>query len=469
MKIKFCGAARTVTGSCHLLTLDNGYTILLDCGMYQGNEDEFDTFNGEWLFDPTKIDLLVVSHAHIDHIGRIPRLVKDGFTGDIVCTHATRDLASIMLLDSAGIQEKDAQWMTEKNLKKKNGLPVEPLYTSEDAKFCMNQFVGYSYNRWSHIAKGVEVFFTDAGHILGSATVTLRIKKEEGVYTHVGFTGDIGRWRRPIIKDPERMPQVDFLLCESTYGGETHDEMPGDMEHLLKIVKRTCVEKRGKLIIPAFSLGRTQEIVYMLDQLESSGKLPRIKVYVDSPLAVNATDIFTIHQECFDEEMMKYINRNADPFGFNGLTYVRRVDESKALNEKKEPCIIISASGMANAGRIRHHIFNNISNEDNTILMVGYCAEGTLGSHLRDHPSTVKIFGKELVVKADIEIIDGLSGHADQGEMLKFLDNQNPKQIKKTFLVHGEYERQQAHQGALQGAGFSNVFIPELGQEFVLE
>jgi metallo-beta-lactamase family protein len=329
MKLKFCGAARTVTGSCHLLTLDNGFTILLDCGMYQGREDEFGEFNSNWLFEPDKIDLLVVSHAHIDHIGRIPKLVKDGFDGNIVCTHATRDLAAIMLLDSAAIQEKDAIWANEKNASRGITEIEEPLYTTDDARFCMPFFSGYNYDRWYLIAPGVEVYFADAGHILGSASVTLKITRQDGTETYVGFTGDTGRWNRPIIKDPVQMPLVDFLISESTYGGESHDELPGDLNHLLEIVNETCVRNKGKVIIPAFSVGRTQEIVYMLDKLESSGKLPRIPVYVDSPLAVNATDIFTMHPECFDAEITDYLSHNDNPFGFNSLTYTRTVEESK--------------------------------------------------------------------------------------------------------------------------------------------
>ena len=469
MKIKFCGAAQTVTGSCHLLTLDNGYNVLLDCGMYQGYEDNLDDFNTQWLFEPDKIDLLIVSHAHIDHIGRIPKLVKDGYKGDIVCTSATRDLAAIMLLDSASIQEKDAQWANEKNLKKNNSKTIEPLYVAEDAKICMQQFIGYPYDKWFTIAPGVDVYFADAGHILGSATITLKLNRADGATTYLGFTGDVGRWNRPIIKDPELMMAVDYLISESTYGGEFHNELPGDINQLLEIIQTTCVENKGKVVIPAFSVGRTQEIVYMLDHLEANGKIPHIPVYVDSPLAVNATDIFTLHHECFDSEIQKYMSTNDNPFGFNGLTYIRKVEESKALNEKKGPAIIISASGMANAGRIRHHIFNSIEDANNTILMVGYCAEGTLGSRLREFPETIKLFGKELKVRANIKIIDGLSGHADQTELLKFLENQQPLKVKKLFLVHGEFERQKKFKQALQGVGFTNIYIPELGNEFPLD
>jgi metallo-beta-lactamase family protein len=370
-----------------------------------------------------------------------------------------------MLLDSASIQEKDAIWMREKQLRRKSEVDVEPLYTVEDAKNCMTQFVGFAYNRWSRIAPNVEVLFTDAGHILGSATVTLRITRADGRITHFGFTGDVGRWNRPILKDPEPMPQVDYLISESTYGGEFHDELPGDMNQFLEIVHETCVVNKGKLIIPAFSVGRTQEIVYMLDRLESTGKIKHIPVYVDSPLAVNATDIFTMHHECFDSEILKYMSTNSNPFGFNGLTYTRSVEESKKLNEKNQPCIIISASGMANAGRIRHHIFNNVEDAENTILFVGYCAQGTLGAILRDYPSTIKLFGKELKVRANIRIIDGLSGHADQNEMLRFLKNQSQVLLKQTFLVHGEYDRQVKFKDALTNAGYQNVMIPELGQE----
>lgn len=466
MKIKFCGATRTVTGSCHLLTLDNGFKILLECGLYQGHEDLVDDFNNHWKFDPAEINLLIASHAHIDHIGRIPKLVKDGFSGNIICTHATHDLAAIMLLDSATIQERDAEWANEKNLRKQNGKKAEPLYTVDDARNCMSQFVGYNYNRWNKIAPGVEVYFTDAGHILGSATVTLKIRKNDEEYFYLGFTGDVGRKERPILKDPVPMPQVDYLISESTYGGQTHDELPGDINRFMQIVHETCVNKRGKLIIPAFSVGRTQEIVYMLDHLQNKGKLGKIKVYVDSPLAVNATDIFTVHHECFDREILEYITHDPNPFGFNGLIYTRSVEESKKLNDSDEPCIIISASGMANAGRVRHHIFNNIENSDNTLLFVGFCAEGTLGAYLREYPTTVKIFGKELKVKADIEIMDGLSGHADEGELIKFISSQDKNTLKKIFLVHGEIDRQTLLLEALKKQGFSDVEIPHYGQSF---
>ena len=312
-KIKFCGAAQTVTGSSHLVTLDDGTNILLDCGLYQGNEEKYENFNREWGFNPEEIDYMILSHAHIDHSGRIPKLSKDGYKGDIVCTSATRDLASIMLMDSAYIQEKDVVYLNRR--KERLGLkPVEALYTIEDARNCMDQFVGIGYNRWYAINNTISVRFRDSGHILGSASVTLRIKKEDGYYNYLGFTGDIGRPDRPILRNPVPMDDLDYLICESTYGGKAHGGMPDNKQELLDIIKHTCVEKKGKLIIPAFSVGRTQEIVYMLDQLETEKKLPRIPVFVDSPLAVNATDIFTMHPECFDDAILDYMSKDPNPF-----------------------------------------------------------------------------------------------------------------------------------------------------------
>ncbi|MGI9553853.1 MAG: MBL fold metallo-hydrolase, partial [Thermodesulfobacteriota bacterium] len=316
MEIKFCGAARTVTGSAHLLTLNNGYKILLDCGLYQGRDEEFDEFNENWMFDPSDIDCLVLSHAHIDHCGRIPKLVKDGFTGKIVCTSATRDLCAIMLMDSAKIQEKDAEYLNKKNRKKGKAENAKPLYTSEDVYYSIKKFVGIGYEKWYRINENVSVYLRDCGHIFGSTNVTLRIR-EDGKTVDFGFSGDIGRPNRPILKDPKQMEDLDYLICESTYGGETHNDLPHDEEALLNVMFDTCVRKKGKLIIPAFSVGRTQEIVYMLDQLETADLLPTIPFYVDSPLAINATEIFQLHPECFDTEILEYMIDDPNPFGFN--------------------------------------------------------------------------------------------------------------------------------------------------------
>ncbi len=467
MKVKFCGAARQVTGSAHLITLDNGYTILLDCGLYQGRSKSMNDFNSSWYFDPAMIDCLILSHAHIDHSGRIPKLVKDGFRGNIICTHATRSLCALMLLDSAKIQQRDAEYYNRRLAKKKRKIKKKkfrtPLYTSEDVAETMALFMGVSYNKWYVVSENISVCFKDAGHILGSASITLKIKEGDREIMF-GFTGDIGRPNRPILRDPVPMPRVEYLICESTYGDKDHAGAPAEMGKFLEIIKRTCVEKRGKLIIPAFSIGRTQEIVYMLDQLESTGKLPEIPVYVDSPLAVNATTIFGAHPECFDNNLNEYMLTDDNPFGFNDLTYVRSVEVSKSLNNSEEPCIIISSSGMMNAGRVRHHLANSIDHAKNTILIVGYCSPDTPGGMLRNGIDALKLFGELKIVRAEIEIMDSFSAHADRHEILDFIDNQKSG-LKKLFLVHGELDRQQKFTKLLNDSGFPNVEIPELGQE----
>ncbi len=465
MKIKFCGAAREVTGSAHLITLDDGFQILLDCGMYQGSSKEMATFNQEWLFNPADIDCLVLSHAHIDHSGRIPKLVKDGFNGTIHATHATRSLCSIMLLDSAIIQERDAEYFNRRQQKRspsKRAELREPLYTSKDIPATLNLFASYGYNRWIPIHENVEVIFRDAGHILGSASVTLRIR-ENGQTRMFGFSGDVGRPHRPILRDPQPMPELDYLICESTYGDREHDSPPAETGRLLKIIEDTCIGRRGKLIIPAFSVGRTQEIVYLLDQLETDGKLPKIPVYVDSPLAVNATMIFGAHPECFDNELNEYMLIDDNPFGFNNLTYVRTVDMSKRLNESKEPCIIISSAGMMNAGRIVHHTFHNIDNPRNTFLIVGYCSPGTPCGQLRNGSEYLRLFGEDKPVKAHVEVMDSFSAHADRTELLDFVKNQKGK-VREIFLVHGTIDRQEAFKKSLEAAGFPRVGIPVLGE-----
>ena len=468
MKIQFCGAARAVTGSSHLITLDDGFKILLDCGLYQGNDKEMKDFNNHWYFAPADVDCVILSHAHIDHTGRLPKLVRDGFEGSVHATHATRSLCSIMLLDSAKIQERDAAYHNKKQLKRrgKSAELMEPLYNSNDVKKTMSLFRGYSYNKWFHVHRDVEVQFRDAGHILGSASVTLKIW--DGQKTHwIGFTGDIGRPNRPILRDPQRMPEVDYLICESTYGAKEHEAPPAEGEKFLQIIQKTCLEKKGKLIIPAFSIGRTQEIVYMLDQMETAGILPKIPVYVDSPLAVNATTIFGSHPECYDSDLHEYMLIDPNPFGFNSLTYIRDVEVSKSLNTSTEPCIIISSSGMMNAGRVRHHLFNNIDNERNTFLIVGYCAPHTPGGMLRNGVKKIRLYGEEKLVKADIEVMDSFSAHADRNEMMAFIDIQKNR-AKKIFLVHGELDSQKSFQDYLKLEGFDNVVIPELGEEVKL-
>lgn len=470
MKVKFCGAAREVTGSCHLITLDNGFKILLDCGLYQGSDDDgragddnpITHFNEKWFFDPKEIDCLVLSHAHIDHTGRVPKLVGDGFRGKIYATHATRDLCALMLLDSAKIQENDADYHNRKQ-RRADEPEKQPLYTIEHVQQVMKQFASFNYEQWFHIHENVRVLYRDAGHILGSASITLEIQ-EGGKTTRFGFTGDIGRPHRPILGDPLPMPELDYLICESTYGDREHESAPTEVGHFLNIIRRTCLEKKGKVIIPAFSVGRTQEIVYMLDKLEHAGELPHIPVYVDSPLSANATEVFVNHPECFDSEIHRYITENANPFGFNNLHYIRDTEASKQLNNKPEPCIIISASGMMNAGRIRHHLVNNIEDERNTILIVGYCSPNTPGGQLRSGATTLRLLGKNLMVNADIEIMDSFSAHGDRIEMLDMISNQIPT-LKKLFLTHGTLDRQEKWREYLMEHGFKNVGIPSLGEE----
>jgi metallo-beta-lactamase family protein len=464
MNIKFCGAARQVTGSSHLVTLDNGFKILLDCGLFQGSYQDDLVSNSEFLFTASEIDCVVLSHAHIDHSGRLPKLVREGFRGPIHSTHATRSLCTIMLLDAAFIQEKDAQFFNKRNAVKhsQEGVTLrEALYTTQDVDTTMKLFIGYGYDQWHNIHPDVKVMFNDAGHILGSAGVTLEIK-ENGKVTRIGFTGDIGRPHRPILRDPQPMMECDYLICESTYGDKVHESQPNEMDRFLKVIKKTCIENRGKLIIPAFSVGRTQEIVYMLDQANTANQLPPIKVYVDSPLAVNATAVYGAHPECFDNELNKYLLIDQNPFGFNSLTYIREVEQSKALNTSHEPCIIISSSGMMNAGRVKHHLYNNIEDPRNTFLIVGYCSPETPGGKLRNGAPGLKIFNEYKQVRAHVEVMDSFSAHGDRDEMYQFITNQK-KNLKKLFLVHGEYDTQQSWKSFLGQNGFNQVEIPAKG------
>lgn len=467
MHLTFCGAAREVTGSAHLLTLDDGFTILLDCGMYQGGNDNMLGFNEQWLFEPSTINCVVLSHAHIDHSGRLPKLYKDGFRGNIYATPATNSLCTIMLMDSAKIQEQDAGYYHKVDQKKNRKTKVrEPLYTQSDAIAVMRQFVGISYNRWLRIHPEVEVYYRDAGHILGSANVTLRITKGKQI-VHLGFTGDIGRKDRPILRDPQQLPPVDYLISESTYGDRLHDEKPEEHDRFLQILKETCLEQKGKLIIPAFSIGKTQEILYMMDKMANEERLPNIPVYVDSPLSTGATEIYALHPECYDQDLTEYLITDPNPFGFRNLTFTRSVEASKALNERKEPCVIISASGMMNAGRVKHHLANNIEDARNTFLLVGYCAPGTQGYALRSGERTVHVFGETKIVNARIEQMDSFSAHADRDEMREYLNGQQDN-VKQLFLVHGILPVQTSFAALLQNDGFHDVQIPELGQQYEL-
>jgi len=464
MKIQFLGAAREVTGSKTLITLDNGKKILMDCGMYQGKGMETDAMNRDLGFSPSEIDYLILSHAHIDHSGLIPYIVKNGFTGSVICTNATRDLCSIMLADCGYIQEHDTIAHNKKRARQ-HLPPVEPIYNKEDAENAMRYFIGIPYEKQFRVTKGVKLTFTNTGHLLGGGVINLQVK-ENGRITRIAYTGDIGRPRTRILQPGRPFAQADIIICESTYGNRLHESTTDAEEKLLATIKRTCIEKNGKLIIPSFSIGRTQEIVYSLNKFYNDGKLPKINIYVDSPLSVNATNIFRLHPECFSREILDSLQNDPDPFGFNDLHYIKSVDDSKKLNESKEPCIIISASGMMEAGRIKHHLANSISNSRNTVLAVGYCSPATLGARLLRGDKSVSIFGQMYLVKAEIEKIDSYSGHADFNELLGFLSCQDPLQVKQVFLVHGDYEAQKFFSDRLKEDNFSNVEIPELKNSY---
>ena len=467
MKIKFIGAAREVTGSKHMITTDDGKKILLDCGMFQGKGMETDAMNRNLGFDPATIDYLILSHAHIDHTGLIPYMYNLGFRGSVICTSATRDLCSIMLSDSAHIQELDIKWFNKKRAR--NGLPpVEPIYSVQDAEECLSLFIAVGYNRRFYINDKLSVKFTNTGHMLGSAVVNLQII-ENGQKKRIAYTGDIGRSVNKILQTPAKFPQCDYLITESTYGNRLHSSENQREEDLLKIVIETCVDKGGKLIIPAFSIGRTQEIIFVLNKLYNEGKLPHIEVFVDSPLSVNATDIFRMHTDCMNAEVKAVMKNDPDPFGFNSLRYIKNVDASKSLNDYKNPCIIISSSGMMEAGRVKHHVANNISNWRNTILIVGYCSPTSLGARIQEPGLRfISIFGEMHEINASITKIEAFSGHGDYLEMIDFLSCQEKELVRQTFLVHGEYEVQQAYKNQLESAGFRNVEIPAVGEEFEL-
>lgn len=463
MKIQFFGAARTVTGSKHLITTKEGKKILLDCGFFQGKGSETEGLNRHFNFDPGSVDYLILSHAHIDHSGSIPNLVKQGFKGPIICTKATLDLCRIMLLDSAHIQENDTKYLNKRRMKL-GQEPLKPIFTEKDVEKCLKQFIGIEYNSTHKVYDHLNVLFTDSGHILGSAGVSIELKEDSEV-KKLFFSGDIGRYNGSILKDPQPFPQADYVITESTYGDRLHTDIAQSEQELFDVIYNTCITKKGKVIIPAFSLGRTQELVYALDKMSTKGMLPAIKVYVDSPLSVNATSIMRNHPECFNEEILEYMKKDSDPFGFDKLTYIQDVIESKQLNDLKEPCIIISASGMADAGRIKHHIKNNITDPNNTILIVGYAERNSLGGKLRAKYKTVKIFGIEYEVKAEIVIIDSYSAHGDYKEMIHYYDCQDKKKIKQVFLVHGEYDVQLNYKEKLIDAGFRNISIPAEGDE----
>lgn len=463
MKITFHGAAQNVTGSKHLITLKNGKKILLDCGLFQGSGKDTDSMNRELGFEASEVDVLILSHAHIDHSGLIPKLVKDGFEGPIYCTPATKDVAVVLLEDSANIQENDVKYQNKKR-RAEHKTPFEPLYTKEDAAASFSLFETREYGNWFEVMEGVEVLFTEAGHIIGSAAVHLRIT-EGGKTRQISFSGDLGRYRDVILRSPEVFPQADYVILESTYGNSLHESIHTSVDQLLQWIVKTCVDRKGKLIIPAFSLGRTQEILYALNQLELERRLPHVDYFLDSPLSISITDVIKRHSKYFNKSIQKVLESDDDPFHFKGLQYVESVEESKLLNYRNEPCVIISASGMAEAGRVKHHISNNVESTRNAVLMTGYCEPGSLGARLLSGQQEVSIFGVRHQVHAEIGQIRSMSAHGDYEDLYQWLACQDPKSIEKLFLVHGEPDVQFDFKDRLIRKGFVDVQVPKRHEE----
>lgn len=467
MKITFHGAAQTVTGSQHLIEV-NGKKIMLDCGLFQGKRKEAFERNRNEFCQGNEIDCLILSHAHIDHSGRIPCLVKNGFSGDIFCTSATRDLCAVMLMDSAFIQEKDVEFVNRR--RKKNGQrPFEPLYTKIDVANGMQLFVGLSYNRGHQLFPGVRLTLVDAGHMLGSSHIVLDIDDQDtGLNRRLVFSGDIGRPDIPIIRDPVPISDgADILIMESTYGNRQHPPYPESEKELERIVNET-VSRGGSLLIPAFAVGRTQQLVYAFHKLHNNRAIPDLPIYVDSPLATRATDIFRLHPETYDAEIREFLLTDDDnnPFGFGRLQYTQSVEQSKVLNSLKVPAIIISSSGMMEGGRILHHLRNRIEDPRNTILITSWQAPNTLGRRIVEKEKTVRIFGDEFKVKAKIETLVGFSGHADRDGLMDFVRVMN-KKPQRTFVVHGESDSSESLADALRSElGFKNVVVPEALQSF---
>jgi metallo-beta-lactamase family protein len=456
--VTFWGATRTVTGSLHQVEAC-GKTLLLECGMFQGHRAESYRRNREFPLRPKDVDAVLLSHAHIDHCGNLPNLVKQGFSGPIYCTPATRALAAVMLGDAAKIHEEDAVYL---NRHREKGEPrVEPLYDGRDVYRTLLLLRAVLYDTPVSVGKGLEATFTDAGHLLGSAMIHLRIDGPDGERS-VTFTGDRGRPGLPILRDPAPVPPADLLISESTYGGHTHEPVEETAERLGEVVRKTA-ERGGKVLVPAFAVGRTQTVVYFLHQLLNAGRLPDLPVYVDSPMAARATEVFRAHPECYNEQTLRLLREHPDLFGERLIRYVETVNESIALNDRREPCVIVSASGMCEAGRILHHLKHNIEDPRNTVLIVGYQAANTLGRRLVEHQPEVRILGRVVPVKAEVVVLNGLSSHADHPELLRSL-GPLAGSTRHVRLVHGEPERAAALAEALRAAGFKDVAVPDRGE-----
>jgi metallo-beta-lactamase family protein len=464
MNIKFIGAARTVTGSKHQIELWDGKKILVDCGLYQGLGKETYKRNAADEVDAKALSAVMLTHAHMDHTGLLPRLVKQGFQGPIYCTPATKALLEIMLLDSAYIQEADVRFAKKHNTRARH---YEPLYTTADAELTISMLQAIAeYEEFKPI-DGVKATYYPNGHILGSAAIFMSVQEPKNEIK-VLFTGDIGRYNTSLIIDPVQPPEADYIICESTYGNRLHSQTEHADQKLKDIILEVVGNRKGKLIIPAFSLGRTQELVFSLNKLDLYGLLPQIKIYVDSPLAKNASNITRAFKDQLNRSVQRFIDSREDPFGFCKLSYTNSKEESQALNESNEPCVIISASGMADAGRVKHHIYHNIEDPKNAILFVGYAEPNSLAGRLQRGAEEVKIFGDMKKVKAEIDILSSLSAHGDYSEMIKYLQSQNKTMVKNIFLVHGNEEAQEEFKNHLNDAGFGKVTIPYAQESFEL-
>lgn len=455
--VTFWGAARTVTGSMHQLSVGSK-TVLLDCGLFQGKRAESFRRNRDFPFRPKEIDAVVLSHAHVDHCGNLPNLVRRGFAGPIYCTHATRALAAVMLGDAAKIQQEDANYLNRKRAK--DEPKVEPLFDGRDVFRTLTKLQAVDYGKPFHVVKGVEARFVDAGHLLGSAMVGVRIETPAGE-RRLTFTGDVGRPGLPILRDPEPVPACDTLISECTYGGHTHEPVDETAEQLGAVVRRTA-ERGGRVIIPAFAVGRTQTVVYFLHQLISAGKLSDIPIFVDSPMATRASEVFREHTECYDAETLSLLEAHPDLFGERHVRYVETVNESVKLNQRPGPCVVIAASGMCEAGRVLHHLKHGLANPLNTVLIAGYQAADTLGRRLVEKRPEVRVLGRPVPVKAEIVVLNGLSSHADHGDLLRMLGPLGP--TTRVRLVHGEPERAAKLEEGLKGIGFADVAYPDRGE-----
>lgn len=465
MRLTFFGAAGTVTGSMYYLRVGRK-DILFECGLYQGKRKESYKRNRRLPFDIRRLDAVILSHAHIDHSGNLPNLVKNGYDGPIYATHATRDLCASMLPDSGRIHEYDVRYVNKRR-KRQGKPPMEPLYTEADALRTLDYFVGTGYARPIRIARGITVTFFDAGHILGSAMVL--VEAREGDRTErILFSGDLGQPNLPIVRDPTPMPPADTLLIESTYGDREHPAVE-DVKARLATVVNQVADRGGRIIIPAFAVGRTQEIVYHLHELSYEGRIPEIPIYVDSPLAVNVTEAFRMHPECYDTETHSFLSDSGDtdPFGFSRLRYVRSVAQSKALNEATNPLIIISASGMAEAGRVQHHLIHAVEDPRNAVLITGWQAPYTLGRRIAERAERIKIFGDEYELRAEVHTFYGYSAHADRQDLLAWAAP-HAATVKKAFVVHGEPDSAEALAEGLTGLGYGRVFVPKRGERYEL-